>query len=170
MNKQASCRQRGFTIIELMVTIAIAAILISIAVPSFQDSIRRNRVAAATGNLVSAISAARAEAIRRATVVTICPSTNGTACTVGGAWNTGWIMYHTAVFNVANIVQVGGALQDVSIANTDNLVFSARGMLNPATAVSLVVRPSKCDVSTIKKKTVAVGVAGRTSVVESACP
>ena len=58
-------KQDGITLIELMVTIAVIAILATIAVPSFQEIIKRNQVAAQTNELIALIHLARNEAIRR---------------------------------------------------------------------------------------------------------
>ena len=62
---------RGFTLIELMVTIAILAIALGIAVPNLQEFVRRNNLAAATNNMVSSLALARSEAVRRAARVTV---------------------------------------------------------------------------------------------------
>jgi type IV fimbrial biogenesis protein FimT len=74
---------RGFTLIELMVTIAILAIVLGLAVPSFQDFVSRNRLVAATNNLVSALALARSEAIKRATPVTV----------ASADWSAGWQVF-----------------------------------------------------------------------------
>lgn len=83
---------RGFTLVELMVTVAVAGVLLAIAVPSFTDLMRNNRSLAAANELVSALNAARAEAVKRGTRVSLCPSANGTSCS-GTAWQTGWIVF-----------------------------------------------------------------------------
>jgi len=74
---------RGFTLIELMVTIAILAIVLTVAVPGFQDFIARNRLAAATNELVSALALARSEAVKRATRVTV----------ASADWAAGWQVF-----------------------------------------------------------------------------
>lgn len=58
-------RQHGITLIELMVTIAVIAILATIAVPSFQEIVKRNQISAQTNELIALIHLARNEAIRR---------------------------------------------------------------------------------------------------------
>jgi len=73
---------RGFTIIELMVVVAIAAILAAIAVPSMQDMIVSARVRGASSDFYSALVQARSEAIKRRTTVTIEPAST--------YWNAGW--------------------------------------------------------------------------------
>lgn len=79
--------------IELMVGIVILAILLAVAVPSFQSAVASSRLTTTTNDLVSALSAARSEAIRRGSRVTVCKSSNGTQCTTAGDWSQGWIVY-----------------------------------------------------------------------------
>jgi type IV fimbrial biogenesis protein FimT len=87
-------RQTGVTLIELLVTISIAAILLAIAVPGFQDFFRRNRVDSAASDLMAALNLARSEAIRRGVPVSLCKSGNGTTCVQGGNnWEQGWIVF-----------------------------------------------------------------------------
>lgn len=93
-----SLGQGGFTLIEMLVTIAIAAILMSMAVPSMRNLIERNSVADSVDSFVSAISHARAEAIRRGLPVTLCRSTNAAtsatpACSADPAWEAGWMAF-----------------------------------------------------------------------------
>lgn len=81
----------GFSLIELMVTLTIAAIVLGIAIPSFRDMAVRNQLASLNNNLISAINFARSEAVKRGVPVAICHSANKTAC--GGAWSDGWIVF-----------------------------------------------------------------------------
>ena len=84
----------GFTLIELMVTIAVGVILLTLAAPSFQDIIQNNRVTAQANDFVTALNLARSEAIKRGVSVTVCKSNDGTSC--GGAgvnWQDGWIIF-----------------------------------------------------------------------------
>jgi len=80
-------RQTGVTLIELLVTISIAAILMAVAVPGFQDFFRRNRVDNAASDFMAALNYARSEAIRRGNPVVI-RNTAG-----GGNWGAGWVMF-----------------------------------------------------------------------------
>lgn len=92
MSKQyADNRQNGFTLIELMITLVIAAVLVGIAVPSFQTFIKRNQADTLQSRVASAVATARTEAASRNTFVSMCASDDGTAC--GGSWNNGWIIY-----------------------------------------------------------------------------
>lgn len=100
--------QKGVTLIELMVTVAVAIILLGIAVPSFQSVIRTNRIASLTNELVAALNLARSEAITRGTTVTLCrtdnpntpinniadPHTGPTCSTAAGTgWPNGWLLF-----------------------------------------------------------------------------
>ena len=69
---------RGFTLIELMITLAVAAILLTVAVPSFQTLIKRNALTARTNNFIADLHFARGEAAKRGSDVSVCPSSNGT--------------------------------------------------------------------------------------------
>lgn len=85
-------QNKGFTLIELVVTIAIGAIVLTMGVPSFQNVILNNRLVTQTNTLVSALTFARTEAIKNGTNTTICPisDTDG-AC--GTNWAKGWIVF-----------------------------------------------------------------------------
>ena len=83
--------QFGFTLIELMITIVVLAVLLGIGVPSFQETIRLNRTAAVTNDLVTGLQFARSEAIRRGQAVRFCAGANdgATTCNAGNL-NNGW--------------------------------------------------------------------------------
>ena len=86
-------RQRGFTLIELIITVAIVAILLAIGVPSFQEMMRNNRVAAHTNDRLSSLNLARSEAIKRGVRVSLCKSSDGLSCATTGDWTQGWIVF-----------------------------------------------------------------------------
>jgi type IV fimbrial biogenesis protein FimT len=86
-------KQSGFTLIELMVTIAIAVILITSAVPGFQSFIQNNRLSTTTHQLVTSLNLARSEAVKRGKQVTVCKSDNSSTCTNANGWDQGWIVF-----------------------------------------------------------------------------
>lgn len=86
-------KELGFTLIELMVTISIAAILLGLAVPSFQTLMQNNRLATQANDLVSTLNLARSEAVKRGVNVITCKSANGADCTTAGNWGQGWIVF-----------------------------------------------------------------------------
>jgi type IV fimbrial biogenesis protein FimT len=91
-NQMRAPDQAGFTLVELMVVVAVVGILAIIATPSMSALVNANRLSGAAGELTSALQVARSEAIRRNARVTVCASTNGTTCTNSTAW-TRWIVH-----------------------------------------------------------------------------
>jgi type IV fimbrial biogenesis protein FimT len=99
---------QGFTLIELLATIAMAAMVLTLGVPSFQNTIRDNRMAGHSNRFLGAVNLARSEAIKRGQQVTVCkvdaaseaaPACNNAPCDEqGGAncWEQGWVVFADA--------------------------------------------------------------------------
>jgi prepilin-type N-terminal cleavage/methylation domain-containing protein len=103
---------RGFTLVEMLAVITISAILVALAIPSFQGTVRSSRISGATNSFIAALDLARSEAIRRAVVVTVCRSVDSMAvapaCSNAAAngfaandWASGWISFAKAPGNIA---------------------------------------------------------------------
>jgi type IV fimbrial biogenesis protein FimT len=84
---------RGFTLVELMMGLAVAAILFGIALPSFNAMIERQRLIAAQHALIGGFHYARSLAISERRNAAICPSSDGLRCRSGGVWDSGWLIY-----------------------------------------------------------------------------
>ncbi|KAA3650119.1 MAG: prepilin-type N-terminal cleavage/methylation domain-containing protein [Proteobacteria bacterium] len=103
---------RGVTLIELMVTVAVVAILAAFAVPSFQELIRSSRLSTAANDLSTALALARGEAIRRGGRVTLCRSSTATNATPvcdtgGGSWGDGWVLFVNADADTPPAIDAG---------------------------------------------------------------
>lgn len=108
----------GFTIIELMVTLSIAAILMGIAIPNFISMIKNNRLSTQTNDLIADLSVARGESAKRGVRVTMCISTDGATCT-GTNWALGRIVFSDGgtagtVDGTDTIIRVMSALRGTS--------------------------------------------------------
>ncbi len=84
---------RGFTVIDLLVTMAALAIVILVAVPSSTAAIHKHQINEAARNLLSGLAEARTESIARSSTVTVCPSSNGFTCRHDDNWDLGWLVY-----------------------------------------------------------------------------
>jgi type IV fimbrial biogenesis protein FimT len=73
-------KQTGFTLIELMFTVVVLAVLLGIGVPNFRDFVRNSRMTAAANDLLADLNLARSEAVKRRVPVTLCKSTDGASC------------------------------------------------------------------------------------------
>lgn len=86
---------RGFTLIELLVAVAILSILLGVAAPSLRELMMNATITGQANDLMSGLSVARSEAIKRGIRAGICTSTNGTSCT-NSQWHQGWIVFADA--------------------------------------------------------------------------
>jgi type IV fimbrial biogenesis protein FimT len=121
--------QVGFTLVELLIALAVGLILLVIAVPEFSAIVHRNRISATGSEIYASLSLARNEAIKRRTAVQVCPSSNGTSCRVDDDWSAGWIVMIPATNQVLKTfdaletgVQVGADSQVV-----DFVLFNPTG-------------------------------------------
>jgi len=89
--------RRGFTLVELLVVLAVGAILLAIAIPGYAHFMNYNRLVTATNDLVSSLQLARSEAIKRGKRVTVCtssaPMNAVPACDAGADWQHGWLVF-----------------------------------------------------------------------------
>lgn len=84
--RAGSPRPAGFTLLELVITVAVLAIALGIAIPSFQGITNRNRLTSAANEVVAAMQLTRMEAIRRNQRVVMCPTADGTTCANTNNW------------------------------------------------------------------------------------
>lgn len=169
----------GFTLIELMVAVAIAAILIAVAVPSFNAMIAGNRLATQTNDVIGAIMFARSESIRRNRTITFCRAASATAnaCENGANW-TDWIVTNNPAAGAAAntlrrgaFAQSGEAMRISSTLTSSRLAFTPNGLANVAGGAN-TIRVCTTSSATDNVRQIVVGLSGHTStqMLTGACP
>lgn len=159
-------RHAGFTIIELMVTLAVAAVLATIAAPNMRDFIRNNRLTSEANDLLRSLQQARSQAIKQQVNVAVCFTANPTAgtptCSFGAG--TGWIVFQdsnanwdhdagepllsTHEFNsgvTTGISSVFSSAITVVSDNSDIVSYAGSGFGNPAGAQTPMLNVIICD-------------------------
>ena len=133
--------KNGFTIIELMITIMILALVVTLGVPGFSVTIKNNRLASQYNTLISTLNFARSESVKRNDKnVTICASTDQASCSNSSDWSTGWIVFVDADNNKAvsageTLLRVeyglegGNTLSTVGFSSNTSLTFDSIGMI-----------------------------------------
>lgn len=127
--------------IELIVTMAIAAIVLSIAIPSYQTYVQNNRKTTSINALATALQLARSTAISRRVPVTVCRSSDGANCLSGagsGDWTQGWMVFtdpnnNNTLDGGETVLRVHGALPGgATLIGNNNVVnqisFSSQGL------------------------------------------
>jgi len=137
-------RAGGFTIIELMTTVGVLAVLVALAAPSFSVMLQRWRVREAAEALQSSLYYARSEAIKRGGGVSVKKVSSSTGCTAStpGHWDCGWEVVAT-VSGTDEVLRTIPPPSGLNIRTTsdDSVLLSPRGLpINPVAGWSVVPR------------------------------
>jgi len=152
----------GVTLIELIITLTIATILMTLAIPSFQGMVRTNRIAVLTNELSSALQFARSEAITRGQTVTLCesddvfddtPSCNPAS---GKDWHLGWLVFvdddNDGVLDTGETLLLVGqpgieaaTILTNSSAFSNKVVFSSDGQSKGSGTIAICIEPEERD-------------------------
>lgn len=166
---------KGFTLIELMVTLTVAAILLAVAGPQLADFLRRDQVAAHANTFNRAISEARSVSATDSAVVRVCQSDDQQSCSGNDAdWAEGWITWVDAdrdatVDGGERVVRRQIALSgdpDLDGNGDATITFAENGLTGQVYTFDLV--PRGCEDNQARQIT--INVTGRMRVQSGACP
>lgn len=137
-------RIRGVTLIELMISIAVTAITLAMATPSFVRLIANNRVDSASNSLINTFQYARNTALRSGQQVIVCPVASAGSTTCSSAWEADWSVISvpasaSSILLASNKIGAGGVAVQGSAATSTPLVFSPRGLVTglPSTGTEI---------------------------------
>lgn len=123
---------RGFTLLEMMVALAVLAILAVVGIPSFNSARLSSQLSSSANEFVATVQVARSEAIKRNRSVTLCASADGESCGSGDDWQDGWIVTFQPVGSsgievVARHSALPGGWTVAEATDQKTLVFSPTG-------------------------------------------
>ncbi len=158
---QTRSRYEGFTLTELIIAIAMVAILLALALPSFQSTIRSNRLATSTNQLTSAFGLARSEAIRNTRGAGVCGSVDGATCSNSTNWTSGWLIWSdtndTGAFEsgtdtVLRYIQPAQRIVVAGPGVAEAVRFDRRGRLIGAADLQFSVQPQECGGQMLRRE------------------
>jgi type IV fimbrial biogenesis protein FimT len=170
-------RARGFTILELMVTVFIAAILFALAIPSFRQMVASNRLATQSNDLIGGLNFARSEAITRNRTVRLCRAANEAATDCSGTvanWGA-WIVRNDVTGEVSRrgvVNTFGGAIVVRSTLPQDIIIFGADGLSRTTTNVlvnnqTFLVCTPPANIATDNRREMTLGASSRLTLVRT---
>ena len=128
--------QYGFTLIEALVVVSIAAMLMAMAAPSYREFTMNNVMISQINSFNSVLQFARSQAVRDRTNLTICTSDDQATCATHSNWNTGWIAFTTNPNTTRNILKIGENISAKNItiaasgfASAGRIDYNAQGIL-----------------------------------------
>lgn len=160
---------RGVTVMELIVTLSIGAILLTIGIPGFSAILEKNRIGVASSLLHTSFNMARGEALKRRDGVRICPSADSNSCRNDGDWSEGWVIFEDANSNntpeTTEIIRVVDleepSIKIVASASSANyLQFQPTGMAVGDGGIGGEMRICHQD-SSIRSKVLSISAAGQ---------
>lgn len=171
-------RQRGFSLVELMVVILIMGILMGIAGPAFVDFVRRSQSMGFLNEFVSDVNMARSEALRKRTRVVICSRQTDSSCGSATDWATGYLIFVDA--DSDGVFDAGELLVKAVQSPGSSLTFSVIATATTNAVASLTFRPSGgvptaslatvCAQSGVPGKRVSVTITGQITTASVNCP
>lgn len=166
---------KGFTAVELLITVLVVSILFSIAMPGLREIIQNNRAISLSTDMISAVNLAKTEAIKRGVPVSLCPAKDSTMSVCGTAndWNKGWIVFadpnaNGTILNTSDKIAIQDSLMSGNnITSTiTRITFSGNGFVTTGSG-NLTLVASGCMGK--NGRIVTITNTGRISVANTPC-
>ena len=151
--------ERGYTLVELMITIAIAVILTMLAIPNMGSMLHGQQVKSASRDLVSTVEFARSEAIKRNSLVNVSAQAAG--------WSAGWAVAPGTAAAIRNESALSGITITEANSNTQ-FQFGGNGRMQQPLNLSFTIK-STVTGTNLQPLCVKVGATGRTQITTGAC-
>jgi type IV fimbrial biogenesis protein FimT len=122
--------QKGYTTLELLILMLILALLAAIGLPGIRDTLDRNARDIAVQQMMTALALARAEAVTKATPVSLCRSVNTAVCSSGsnGDWRNGWLIFEDR--GTPGIMDLNDLLIKANAPSSSKISITARTAAN----------------------------------------
>jgi type IV fimbrial biogenesis protein FimT len=179
--------QKGFTLVELLITMVVVSILLATGVPSFMQFIKNNRITGQANSFVVSTQMARNEAVKRGASTTLCASEDLISCSGSTVWSSGWIAFsdlnRDGIINTLDdstpisgstcleaedclIQAVAGPVRSTLTASASSIRFLPTGRLSDG-EVTLILKADDCDQK--QKRSIIITAQGHTNITEQPC-
>lgn len=172
-------KNRGLTLIELIVTVSLLAITITFAAPSFVAVIQNNRSINLTNDLIGSLNMARSEAIKRGSSVSVCAASNQNFNSCGNNWNQGWIVFvnpdenNTFANNttepIIRLQQIHTQSADISLSPAGVITYTSNGFAASNSANKIFSISSHNCVGNNARR-ISISPTGRAILTQTTCP
>ncbi|MEE9354028.1 MAG: GspH/FimT family pseudopilin [Methylococcaceae bacterium] len=160
---------KGFSLIELLVTVSMLGIILGMAIPSFRSMISDNQMSTQSNDFLSDINFARSEAVKRGESVSLCKSSDSTTCSTSASigWEAGWVIKNSS----GNILKIHPALKGDAVtlkgetAVKNKIDISPRGFMAASSGKVIL-----CDSThqNAQSKAIVLSTTGRVKVMSGA--
>ncbi len=171
---------RGFTLYELIITIAIFAIVMVIAIPDYTSTIQNNNIKSISNNLTISLLYARSEAMKRDVPVSVCATADNTYSACGSQWKLGWMVFvnptsgsslsNTATAPLIRTEEITDQNATIAVSPSVNIItYNGSGFPNTSSGnVAFTIKATGCTIDS--GRLVTVSLTGRPVITNVTCP